>query len=61
MSHPIGWVLVEIAMALIVLANITSFVAGGGSKVLEVALAVAAVAIGLRAEIQRRRAKNNAA
>ncbi len=61
MSHPIGWVLVEIAMALLVLAMITSFVAGGGSKVLEVVLAVAAVAIGLRAETQRRRAKKNAA
>ncbi len=60
MSHPIGWILLEIAMALLAFANIASFVAGGGNRILEVGLTVGAVAIGLSAEIQRRRAKRDA-
>ena len=61
MSRPIGWILLEIAMTLLVFASIATFVMGGGNKALEVVLTVAGVAIGLSAEIQRRRAKRNAA
>ena len=52
MSHPIGWILLEIAMALLAFANIASFVVGGGNRILEVGLTVGAVAVGLSAEVQ---------
>ena len=59
MSRPIGWILLEIAMALLVFANIATFITGGGNKILEVTLTVAGVAVGLSAESQRRRANRN--
>jgi len=61
MSHPIGWILLEIAMALLVFANIATFITGGGNKIFEVALTGGGIAVGLTAEIQRRRARRNAA
>ncbi len=59
MSSPIGWILLEIAMALLVFANIATFITGSGYKILEVALTVAGVAVGVSAESQRRRARRN--
>ena len=61
MSHPIGWILLEIAMALLVFANIATFITGGGNKIFEVALTGGGFAVGLTAEIQRHRARRNAA
>jgi len=61
MSRPIGWILLEIAMGLIVAAMVTTLLAGGGNKTLEVALTIAAVAVGVGCERQRRRSARNAA
>jgi hypothetical protein len=59
MSHPIGWILLEVAIGLIVAANVATLLVGGGNKALEFALTIAAVAVAVGCEIQRRRARKH--
>jgi len=61
MSHPIGWILLQVASALIILANLLSLVEGGGARTLKVVLIIAAIGAGVGVEIQRRRSRKNAA
>jgi len=49
MSHPIGWILLEVAVGLIVAANVATLFAGGG-KTLDVALTIGAVAVAVGCE-----------
>ncbi len=61
MSHPIGWILLQVASALIILANLLSLVEGGGARTLKVVLIIVAIGAGVGVEIQRRRSRKNAA
>jgi len=50
MSHPIGWILLEVAVGLIVAANVATLFAAGGNKTLDVALTIGAVAVAVGCE-----------
>ncbi len=61
MSRPIGWIILEVSMGLLAAANVVTLLSGGGKKAFEIVLTVGAVAVAFAAEVQRRRARKNAA
>lgn len=61
MSRKVGWILLEFAMVLLLIGQVIDLVGGQGNKLVEIALAVLAVAVGISAEVSRRRVGKSAA